>query len=205
MTRLRTIATWAALALIASPAGAQNGNSSCPPDSVSAGSACMDKYEASVWRVPNPATANAPLVAKIRQGTATLADLNVAGARQLGLVGDDYAPCTDQGASCADLYALSATSVTPSAFVTWFQAQQACANSGKRLPTSAEWQIAANGTPDPGPDDGVADCNTGRLPFVDGTGSRIRCVSARGAFDMAGNLEEWTADWGAGTESGNDW
>ena len=27
------------------------------------------------------------------------------------------------------------------------------------------------------------------------TGSRSSCVSARGAFDMVGNLDEWVADW----------
>src|SRR4029434_1800862 len=76
----------------------------------------------------------------------------------------------------------------------WFQAQEACANSGKRLPTSAEWQGRANGTPDPGPDDGATDCNTA-TGTVDRTGARSACVSARGAFDMVGNLEEWVADW----------
>jgi len=177
----------------------------CAPDAVIAGARCIDKFEASVWRVPNPTTANAPLVAKIQKGTATGADLSVAGARQLGTAGDDYEPCTDQGESCADLYAVSLLSRGPSAFVTWFQAQEACANSGKRLPTSAEWQVAANGTPDPGPDDGVADCNTGHFPFVDGTGARRRCVSARGAFDMVGNLEEWTADWVAATQICTGW
>jgi formylglycine-generating enzyme required for sulfatase activity len=30
---------------------------------------------------------------------------------------------------------------------------------------------------------------------VDATGARSACVSARGAFDMVGNLEEWVADW----------
>jgi len=33
---------------------------------------------------------------------------------------------------------VSLPSVLPSAFITWFQAQEAYANSGKRLPTIAE-------------------------------------------------------------------
>jgi hypothetical protein len=37
----------------------------CAPDAILAGTVCMDKYEASVWRVPDPAGTNAGLVRKI--------------------------------------------------------------------------------------------------------------------------------------------
>ena len=133
----------------------------CGDDAVVAGTVCMDKYEASVWRVPNPTTTNASLVKKIQQGKATLADLTGGGATQFGTASDDYAPCADNGQNCAnDIYAVSLPGVTPSAYITWFQAQEACANARKRLPTNAEWQVAVNGTPDPGPDNGTTDCNT---------------------------------------------
>src|SRR5262245_57930857 len=169
----------------------------CAPDAVVAGTTCLDKYEASVWRVPNPTTMNATLVRRIQLGKATQADLMAGGATQLGTADDDYAPCSNTGQNCAnDIYAVSLPSVLPSAFITWFQAQEACANAGKRLPTSAEWQVGANGTPDPGPDDGTTDCNTSgfaSLPSL--TGARSSCVSARGAFDMVGNMAEWVADW----------
>jgi Sulfatase-modifying factor enzyme 1 len=169
----------------------------CGADAVVAGTVCLDKYEASVWRVPNPTTTNAFLVREIRLGRATAGDLTAGGATQLGTTGDDFAPCTDNGQNCADdIYAVSLPSEIPSAFITWFQAQEACANSGKRLPASAEWQVGANGTPDPGPDNGTTDCNT---VAEDGTalltGARSSCVSARGAFDMVGNLAEWVSDW----------
>jgi hypothetical protein len=168
----------------------------CPADAVVAGVGCLDKYEASVWRVPNARTVNLPLVRKIQSGTARVEDLTRAGARLLGSERDDYAPCDDGGQSCTDdIYAVSVPGVTPSAFITWFQAQQACTNSGKRLPSNAEWQAAVAGTPDPGPDDGVKDCNTFSAFTVLPTGSRAGCVSARGAFDMVGNLWEWVADW----------
>src|SRR5262245_8575377 len=122
----------------------------CGPDAVSAGTVCLDKYEASVWRVPDPTASNAGLARKIRQGTATQADLTAGGATQLGTETDDYAPCAKTGQNCAnDIFAVSLGSVTPSADITWFQAQEACANAGKRLPTNAEWQVGANGTPDP--------------------------------------------------------
>src|SRR5262245_54815722 len=167
----------------------------CLGDAVVAGTACLDRYEASVWRVPDPTTTNAPLVKRIQLGMATEADLIARGATQLGTASADYAPCTANGQSCTnDIYAVSLPSVRPSAYITWFQAQEACANAGKRLPKSAEWQVAANGTPDPGPDDGTSDCNTAG-DDLSLTGTRRDCVSARGAFDMVGNVAEWVAEW----------
>lgn len=53
--------------------------------------------------------------------------------------------------------------------------------------------MAARGTPDDtGP--GTTPCNT-RPGSVRNTGSNAGCVSAWGAFDMVGNVEEWVADW----------
>jgi formylglycine-generating enzyme required for sulfatase activity len=146
--------------------------------------------------VPDPTTTNAFLVRKIRQGKATRADLVAGGATQLG-INVAYAPCRIDGQNCAnDIYAVSLPSETPSSLITWFQAQEACANSGKRLPTNAEWQMGANGTPDAGPDNGTTDCNTlSESGTSSPTGSRSNCVSAVGAFDMVGNLAEWAADW----------
>jgi hypothetical protein len=166
----------------------------CAPDALAAGTVCLDRYEASVWRVPDPDTANASLAAKIRLGTVDRGELVAAGATPLG-GRDDYAPCAADGQGCVDVFAVSIPSVVPAAFATWFQAQQACANAGKRLSTSAEWQVGANGTPDPGRDDGVRDCNTGVRGTVALTGERVHCESARGAFDAVGNLSEWVAEW----------
>lgn len=169
----------------------------CAGDAVMAGTVCLDKYEASVWRVPNATTTNAALVTKIQKGKATAADLTMGGATQLGAASDDYAPCADNGQNCAnDIYAVSLPGVTPAAFITWFQAQEACANAAKRLPANAEWQVGANATPDTGgADNGTTNCNTNLAPGVTPTGTRSGCVSARGAFDMVGNLYEWVADW----------
>ena len=195
------IAMAVAVALLAGAAGAAGPPggplSRCAADAVVSGAGCMDKYEASVWRVPNPTTLNKFLVGRIRGGKATAADLAAGGAKQLGVfTTNDYPPCGANG-NCADVFAVSIPGVLPSANITWFQAEEACANSGKRLPTSAEWQVAAHGSPDPGPDNGTTDCNTvSNVPtLTTPTGSRSGCVSTRGAFDMVGNVAEWVADW----------
>jgi len=188
----------AALMLLAGTAGAQGAKplTRCAPDAVVSATVCMDKYEASVWRVPASTTINKSLVAKIQQGKATAANLAAGGATQLGVSGNDYAPCASTGQNCTnDIYAVSLPGVKPSANITWFQAQVACKNARKRLPSNAEWQAAVVGTPDPGPDNGTTDCNTQSVFTTVATGSRSSCVSTDGAFDMVGNLDEWVADW----------
>jgi formylglycine-generating enzyme required for sulfatase activity len=187
------VLTWAGAAGAAPP---KDPPSKCAPDAVLAGSVCVDKYEASVWRIPDPFGINEKLVKDVRKGKAEYADLIAGGATQLGTASDDYAPCDDQGQNCADdIYAVSLPAVTPARYATWFQVQEACTNSGKRLPSNAEWQGATNGTPDPGGDNGTTDCNTTTAAAVVATGSRSACVSLRGAYDMVGNVYEWMADW----------
>jgi hypothetical protein len=186
------------------PAGQNAWERPCPPDAVRSGATCIDKFEASVWRVPNPTTTNAELVAKIEQGTATAADLEAGDATAIGKGTDNYAPCEDSGQNCAnDIYAVSLPGVSPSASLTWFQAQMACKNARKRLPSNAEWQAAVAGTPDPGSDNGTTDCNSmGSLSL---TGSRSDCLSSDGAFDMVGNLYELVADWVPRTFGCDSW
>src|SRR5262249_25327866 len=95
-----------AVALLAGAAGAAGPPggplTKCPVDAVVSGAGCMDKYEASVWRVPNPTTTNAALVRKIQLGRASLADLTAGGATQLGTASADYAPCTANGQNCGN-------------------------------------------------------------------------------------------------------
>ena len=152
---MRGIMVWAWLLLPAGVVVAQGAKplDKCPDDAVVSGTVCMDKYEASVWRVPVATTSNKGLVTRIRQGKATAADLQKAGATQLGIAHPDYAPCDEGGQFCADdIFAVSIPGVLPSANITWFQAQAACKTARKRLPSNAEWQAAAAGT-NTGPDD----------------------------------------------------
>jgi len=130
---------------------------------VEVGPVCIDRYEVSVWSSPT-------------------------GGTQYGVSSDNY-PCNDNGQNCDNIYARSVAGVPPSRVITYFQAQQALANSGKRLPTNAEWQTAAAGTPDSSP------CNVGPGGAVANTGANVGCISDYGANDMVGNVAEWVADW----------
>src|SRR5262249_185815 len=172
----------------------------CPPDSVLVGDVCIDRYEVSVWRIPGCAGtvkgARCPsLLYKVQQGTATLADLTMGGATQLAPAStcqgpSDYGenfPATADGTPKAGfnppspaVYAVSIPGVQPSACITWFQANQACRLSGKRLARNDEWQAAAQGTPVTGSDNGTTDCNvgtTGNTGSPVNTGSRSNCKS----------------------------
>lgn len=138
---------------------------------VKVGPLCVDKYEASVWSKPD--------------GTGT----------EYGTEKADYPDTFPRNGNWSTkLYAVSKKAVLPSRYITWFQAQQACAASGKRLLTNAEWQMAAAGTPENDTDDGKTDCATRKGPAK--TGAREKCVSKWGVYDMGGNMWEWVANWG---------
>jgi hypothetical protein len=159
----------------------------CAPDAVVAGSVCLDRYEASVWRVPGSTTTNAALVRKIQLGSVTLNDLTAGGATLLGTT-VDYAPCEDNGQNCAnDIYAVSLPSEIPFGAHHLVPGAGSVRQFGQALAVERGVADRANGTPDPGPDNGTTDCNSA-TGSVTPTGSRSSCVSARGAFDMVGNL-----------------
>jgi len=178
------VLTMITLATLTVPALAQP----CTPDSVEVGTVCVDKYEAGVWNIPASEKA---LINKVKKGKANLADLHKGGAVQMGC-SDTHtvfpASFDATGNWTAPLYAVSIPGVLPTACVTWFQAEQACRLSGKRLVTNQEWQAAAASTPDGAP------CNVSS-GSPSQTGAAPGCVSVWGAFDMVGNLFEWTADW----------
>ena len=196
----------------------------CPPDSVKVGDVCIDKYEESVWLI-DPVN-NSALVNKVQAGYATLTDLHTGGALaaiQLGAADTcsdrlnyyganfpptgNWSPIPGSNPPSPGVYAVSIPGVQPSSCISWFQANQACRLSGKRLARNDEWQAAAQGTPTPGTDNGTTDCNVGTYPGTDSskpveTGSRSNCKSIWGAFDMVGNMQEWVADWAERNNSG---
>ena len=102
----------------------------------------------------------------------------------------------------------------PVAWVSWYAANAYCEALGKKLPTSWQWEKAARGTDGriyPWGNDLTKAranyCDTScRMPWRDTSGddgfsntspvgSFKAGISPYGAFDMAGNVLEWVADW----------
>jgi len=87
----------------------------------------------------------------------------------------------------------------PTQGISWYQAKAACENVSKRLCTLEEWQSACRG-----PDaliypygDRISDSSCqGFFAYPDDkpsvTGSLASCLSPWGAYDLSGNVEEWT-------------
>jgi hypothetical protein len=148
---------------------------------VKVGDIWVDRYEASVWQNPDC--------------SGTQYGGVVDNWREVGGY-DLRGSFPYHGQFTEPLYACSVAEVPPSRWITWFQAQAACAASGKHLITNAEWQAAVIGTVDPTtPSTGVGGtCNTAE-GILRETGLGTACVSYWGVEDMIGNLWELTSDW----------
>ncbi len=108
----------------------------------------------------------------------------------------------------------------PTVYVDWFEAKALCADAGKRLCRRSEWILACEGPKrlpfpwgfvrQPSPcnidratldfdvyammKDDTREGEIARLWQADRIGSHPACVSAYGAYDMSGNVDEWTDD-----------
>jgi hypothetical protein len=187
-----------AVAILITPGVAR---AQCPSGMVSSGSTCIDRFEASLWKIRDLSC-----ILLIREGKK-LPTHCIDEATQVGINGVDYtdAQCQFNGGGCKGIFALSLPGVVPARSINYFIAAAACRNSGKRLPSNAEWQAAALGTPDPWPQDDPANqCNLSS-PSIALTGTRTKCRSDVGAFDMVGNVIEFVADWGPLATTGATW
>ncbi len=168
----------------------------CPTGMVPVGDFCIDRYEASLR-----------------------ANADCTGEEYGSSAGDFPSGFPANGNFTTPVYACSAAGVNPAEFVSWFQALQACAASGKHLCSNVEWQTAAAGTFDPGSwpaaeyechssawESGRCDtCSIGlRQTGEAGSvpGGADDCISRYGVEDMIGNAAEWVSDW-AGTPGWN--
>lgn len=150
----------------------------------------IDRFEATVWTTATPVVTDVPL------NSTSETDLTTLGLPRTG----DW-----QGRAPRLFSASLNVPNPPSRWVTWFQAQELCRASGKRLPTGEEWLAAARGTRELGCH--IAPPNLGPRYVDNGTS----CVSEWGARDLVGNLSEWTSEWyaglvvGGGNDDRSDW
>ncbi|MFP4522139.1 MAG: formylglycine-generating enzyme family protein [Fibrobacterota bacterium] len=98
---------------------------------------------------------------------------------------------------CVDKYEFPNKAGTlPSANMNWHEARDSCLARGKRLCSEDEWERACrsqyNYIYSYGNQFNKV-CNTHRGNIVS-SGSKTKCRSPEGVFDMCGNLAEWTKD-----------
>ena len=159
-----------------------------------------------------PTDSSPPITVVIAPFSIDAAEVTVAAYRacvQDGGAGVD-AGCTIPGTKPGCSWAQPGRDEHPINCVSWQEASEYCAWAGKRLCTEAEWELTARGicadetacAPYPWGDEDatcaravMAEVDSGcGLGTTDEVGARVDGATAEGAYDLAGNVWEWTAD-----------
>jgi formylglycine-generating enzyme required for sulfatase activity len=112
------------------------------------------------------------------------------------------APREDKSATHANYFTSKDFADFPVILVSWQDASSYCSWAGRRLPTEAEWELAARGAGAPrlfpwgdqAPDATLANFDFAAKDTVR-VGSSPNGASPFGALDMAGNVWEWVNDY----------
>jgi hypothetical protein len=98
---------------------------------------------------------------------------------------------------CIDAYEAPGKARQPATGMTLESAMASCKKRKARICTQSEWEAGCrgkNGASWPyGSSFRARACNAGRKGSIELAGSFPECVSAAGAYDMSGNVGEWTA------------
>ncbi len=101
-------------------------------------------------------------------------------------------------AYCIDYYEYPGKGSMPQVNVSWDAANGACTAVGKRLCKNSEWRTACGGKYPYGSKYDADACNTvgedGLERPVLSAGSKPKCKSGYGLYDMVGNVAEWTEE-----------
>jgi len=141
------------------------------------------------------ATVLPPTVAPVTPPTQPSAPAATDGPCPLGMVA-----LAGSHPYCIDLYEYPGGHTIPRTQVSFADAGQICAGRGLRLCTDPEWEQACRGPSQASYPYGTSfdpqRCNTaskGTVGSVQPAGALARCRSAAGAYDMSGNVAEWSA------------
>ncbi len=174
-----------------------NDGDGCPDDMARVGDACVDKWEASydcsIYKSQSTQGSGGPITT---DGDDDKDDY-LWQTRNIATINGGPAVCKG----------VSKNNSIPYTTITQYDAESACALSGKHLIKNSEWQEAAKGTPDNGSICNIEANNPGEGTFIPSadwynlggndiiyTGSARNCISDYGVYDMVGNIREFTDD-----------